>query len=127
MIKEISLWVLGNEEAANMFKQINRAYEVLSDGDKRQVYDQQGLEGLERLERYAEFTFNRYIWDLEEVTTARRVLRLELMFGSLWRNSILAQAEICPLLETYTARSAAVPEPRMAKPSNAQSATVKVL
>ena len=34
-----------------MFKKINRAYEVLSDKDKRQVYDQQGLDGLERLER----------------------------------------------------------------------------
>jgi DnaJ family protein B protein 11 len=41
----------GNEEAASIFKQINRAYEVLSDADKRQVYDQQGQEGLERLER----------------------------------------------------------------------------
>jgi DnaJ-class molecular chaperone len=41
----------GNEEAASTFKQINRAYEVLSDPDKRQIYDQQGLEGLERLER----------------------------------------------------------------------------
>lgn len=30
----------GNEEAASTFKQINRAYEVLSDKDKRQVYDQ---------------------------------------------------------------------------------------
>jgi len=30
----------GNEEAATTFKQINRAYEVLSDADKRQVYDQ---------------------------------------------------------------------------------------
>ena len=29
----------GNEEAANTFKQMNRAYEVLSDKDKRQVYD----------------------------------------------------------------------------------------
>jgi DnaJ-class molecular chaperone len=34
-----------------MFKQINRAYEVLSNADKRQVYDQQGMDGLERLER----------------------------------------------------------------------------
>jgi DnaJ-related protein SCJ1 len=41
----------GNEEAASTFKQINRAYEVLSDKDKRQVYDQQGYDGLERLER----------------------------------------------------------------------------
>lgn len=30
---------------------MNRAYEILSNNDKRQVYDQQGLEGLERLER----------------------------------------------------------------------------
>jgi molecular chaperone DnaJ len=36
-----------------MFKKINRAYEVLSDQDKRQVYDQQGPEALERYERYA--------------------------------------------------------------------------
>ena len=41
----------GNEEAASTFKQMNRAYEVLSDKDKRQVYDQQGYEGVERLER----------------------------------------------------------------------------
>lgn len=34
-----------------MFKQINRAHEVLSNADKRQIYDQQGLEGLERMER----------------------------------------------------------------------------
>ena len=37
-----------------MFKKINRAYEVLSDKDKRQIYDQQGAEGLERYERYSQ-------------------------------------------------------------------------
>lgn len=49
-VRSIS-FVIGDEEASSKFKQINRAYEVLSDADKRQMYDQQGMEGLERLER----------------------------------------------------------------------------
>lgn len=43
---------IGDEEASNTYKQINRAHEVLADSNKRQIYDQQGLEGLERMERY---------------------------------------------------------------------------
>ncbi len=36
----------GNKEAESTFKDINEAYEVLSDQQKRQVYDQFGAEGL---------------------------------------------------------------------------------
>jgi DnaJ-class molecular chaperone len=35
-------------EAAEKFKEINKAYEVLSDSQKRQMYDQYGKEGFER-------------------------------------------------------------------------------
>lgn len=37
----------GNNEAAEMFKNIGHAYEVLSDEEKRKVYDQYGKRGLE--------------------------------------------------------------------------------
>lgn len=41
----------GDEDAANHYKKINRAYEVLSDDDKRQMFDSGGIDGLERFER----------------------------------------------------------------------------
>ncbi|KAJ2289433.1 Type I HSP40 co-chaperone, partial [Coemansia sp. RSA 2706] len=36
----------GNEEANEKFKEISHAYEILSDSEKRQMYDQFGEEGL---------------------------------------------------------------------------------
>jgi preprotein translocase subunit Sec63 len=41
----------GDEEAANHFKKINRAYEVLADDELRQVYNQGGMDDLERHEQ----------------------------------------------------------------------------
>jgi molecular chaperone DnaJ len=41
----------GDEEAADHYTKINRAYEVLSDDDKRTIYDQGGEDGLERFEQ----------------------------------------------------------------------------
>ncbi|GLD98521.1 hypothetical protein PINS_up007218 [Pythium insidiosum] len=41
----------GNAEAEQMFHKIARAYEVLSDPQKRQVYDLEGVEGLEQEEK----------------------------------------------------------------------------
>lgn len=41
----------GNEEAQARFQEIARAYEVLSDQEKRQIYDLEGVEGLERHEK----------------------------------------------------------------------------
>ncbi|KAJ0412694.1 hypothetical protein ATCC90586_002324 [Pythium insidiosum] len=41
----------GNAEAEQMFHKIARAYEVLSDPQKRQVYDLEGIEGLEQEEQ----------------------------------------------------------------------------
>ncbi|CBZ14695.1 putative DnaJ protein [Leishmania braziliensis MHOM/BR/75/M2904] len=38
----------GDEAAADMFKKVSNAYEVLSDAEKRQVYDKYGKEGLEK-------------------------------------------------------------------------------
>jgi DnaJ-related protein SCJ1 len=43
----------GDEEAESRFHEISRAYEVLSDPQKRQVYDLEGFEGLERDEQSA--------------------------------------------------------------------------
>lgn len=42
---------LGDEEAAEKFTKINRAHEVLTDEVKRQIYDQQGEDEVERYER----------------------------------------------------------------------------
>lgn len=41
----------GNEEAQRQFQEIARAYEVLSDNEKRQIYDLEGAEGLDRHEK----------------------------------------------------------------------------
>jgi len=41
----------GDEEAAAMFLKLNAAFEVLSDEDKRMVYDADGHEGLEKLKK----------------------------------------------------------------------------
>ncbi|CAI9785584.1 unnamed protein product [Fraxinus pennsylvanica] len=38
----------GNEEANKRFAEINNAYEVLSDGEKRSIYDRYGEEGLKQ-------------------------------------------------------------------------------
>merc|ERR1712159_552034 len=37
----------GDEEAANKFKEISHAYDVLSDKEKRSTYDRYGEEGLQ--------------------------------------------------------------------------------
>ncbi|KZV44153.1 hypothetical protein F511_26432 [Dorcoceras hygrometricum] len=38
----------GNEEANKKFAEINNAYEVLSDGEKRDIYDKYGEDGLKQ-------------------------------------------------------------------------------
>jgi molecular chaperone DnaJ len=38
----------GDDEAAVLFKEVAEAYAILSDGDKREIYDQYGHEGLSR-------------------------------------------------------------------------------
>jgi DnaJ-class molecular chaperone len=40
----------GDESAADYYKKINRAYEVLSNDEKRQVFDNGGEDNLERYE-----------------------------------------------------------------------------
>ena len=42
---------LGDEQASEKFKEVNRAYEVLSDDTKRDIYNTQGIEGVEQYER----------------------------------------------------------------------------
>lgn len=42
---------IGDEAAAEKFKECNRAYEVLSDETKRDIYNTQGVEGVEQYER----------------------------------------------------------------------------
>jgi len=41
----------GDEEAATKFAEMSRAYEILSDTTKRQIYDQQGEDEVERYEQ----------------------------------------------------------------------------
>ncbi len=41
----------GDAAAAEKYTHINRAYEVLSDSEKKQIYDYEGLEGLENFEK----------------------------------------------------------------------------
>ena len=43
--------LIGDEEAAEKFFQVNRANEVLSDETKRQLYDTKGIDEVERYER----------------------------------------------------------------------------
>ena len=42
---------IGDEAAAEKFKECNRAYEVLTDETKREIYNTQGEEGVEQYER----------------------------------------------------------------------------
>ena len=46
-----SIYGIGDEAAAEKFKECNRAYEVLSDETKRDIYNTQGEEGVEQYER----------------------------------------------------------------------------
>ncbi len=48
----------GNAEAEEKFKQINEAYQILSDDEKKAVYDQYGKEGLEGRGYKTDFNFN---------------------------------------------------------------------
>ena len=41
----------GDEQAADYYKKINRAYEVLTDDDKRQMFDNGGEDQLMRFEQ----------------------------------------------------------------------------
>ena len=41
----------GDENAAKKFQEVSRAYEVLSDAEKRQIYDYEGEEGLQVAEK----------------------------------------------------------------------------
>lgn len=41
----------GDEQAAEHYKLINRAYEVLGDDEKRQAFDNGGIDALEKFER----------------------------------------------------------------------------
>jgi len=43
--------LIGDEEAAEKFKLINRAHEVLTDQTKRELYNTQGEEEVERYEQ----------------------------------------------------------------------------
>ena len=48
----------GDEEAEEMFKKINEAYQVLSDDEKRAIYDRYGKEGLEGRGYKTDFDFS---------------------------------------------------------------------
>ncbi|WP_024790152.1 molecular chaperone DnaJ [Lebetimonas sp. JH292] len=48
----------GDKEAEEKFKQINEAYQILSDDEKRAVYDRYGKEGLEGRGYKTDFNFN---------------------------------------------------------------------
>ncbi|MCX8028779.1 MAG: molecular chaperone DnaJ [Brevinematales bacterium] len=54
----------GNKEAEEKFKEINEAYEVLSDDEKRKIYDLYGIEGLRGSTGYRNTgsTDTRYRW-----------------------------------------------------------------
>jgi len=48
----------GDKEAEEKFKQINEAYQVLSDEEKRKIYDRYGKEGLEGRGYKTDFDFS---------------------------------------------------------------------
>ncbi len=60
----------GNKEAEEKFKAISEAYEVLSDAQKRQVYDQYGHDGLKSSFGPGGFDFSRdftHVSDLQDI------------------------------------------------------------
>ena len=106
-----------------MFKKINRAYEILSDGEKRQVYDQQGLEGLERYERYCYWKIDLFI---EVVIRDKKDLMPKQTYQWHCKSYIWALWSQWRSKETYIVRSVEEQELKMAKLNLVPSVMAKV-
>lgn len=80
----------GDEEAAEMFTQLNRANEVLSDKDKRAVYDSSGLDGVKRFEA-GNYKVNKGRDEFSEISVT-----LEELYLGTERSVTLRKNELCP-------------------------------
>ncbi|CAF1525732.1 unnamed protein product [Adineta ricciae] len=54
-------------KAATMFQTITEAYDVLSDPDKRQLYDSQGHESFQSYRKYGDNGFSKFAFDTNKI------------------------------------------------------------
>jgi DnaJ-class molecular chaperone len=80
----------GDDEASHRFTEINRANEILSDKDKRAVYDSSGIDGVKKFER-GDYHVNRGKDQVSNINVS-----LEDLYLGTSRSLTLRKNELCP-------------------------------